>query len=80
MKLEKFKRKNHKKIRITVFTITCILLIAFVFIYSSFARFQVNEKRTFINDNMVDPSELNSLFMLMVKFLKQCQLKVKAMF
>ena len=62
MKLEKFKQRNPKKIGIAVFTITCVLLIAFVFIYSSFASFQTNETRTFINGNVVDPGDLYFAF------------------
>ena len=62
MKLEKFKQRNPKKIGIAVFTITCVLLIAFVFIYSSFASFQTNETRGFINGNVVDPGDLYFAF------------------
>ena len=62
MKLEKYKQRNPKKIGIAVFTIACVLLIAFVFIYSSFASFQTNETRTFINGNAVDPGDLYFAF------------------
>ena len=62
MKLEKYKQRNPKKIGIAVFTITCVLLIAFVFIYSSFASFETNETRTFINGNVVDPGDLYFAF------------------
>ena len=62
MKLEKFKRRNPKNIGIAIFTIACVLLIAFVFIYSSFASFQTNETRTFINGNVVDPGDLYFAF------------------
>ena len=62
MKLEKYKQRNPKKIGIAIFTITCVLLIAFVFIYSSFASFQTNETRTFINGNVVDPGDLYFAF------------------
>ena len=62
MKLEKFKQRNPKKIGIAVFTITCVLLIAFVFIYSSFASFETNETRSFINGNVVDPGDLYFAF------------------
>ena len=58
MKLEKYKQRNPKKIGIAVFTIACVLLIAFVFSYSSFASFETNETRTFINGNVVDPGDL----------------------
>ena len=62
MKLEKFKQRNPKKIGIAVFTIACVLLIAFVFIYSSFASFETNETRSFINGNVVDPGDLYFAF------------------
>ena len=62
MKLEKYKQRNPKNIGIAVFTIACVLLIAFVFIYSSFASFQTNETRTFINGNVVDPGDLYFAF------------------
>ncbi len=62
MKLEKYKQRNPKKIGIAVFTIACVLLIAFVFIYSSFASFQTNETRSFINGNVVDPGDLYFAF------------------
>ena len=62
MKLEKYKQRNPKKIGIAVFTIACVLIIAFVFIYSSFASFQINETRTFINGNVVDPGGLYFAF------------------
>ena len=62
MKLEKYKQRNPKKIGIAVFTIACVLLIAFVFIYSSFASFETNETRSFINGNVVDPGDLYFAF------------------
>ncbi len=62
MKLEKYKQRNPKKIGIAIFTIACVLLIAFVFIYSSFASFQTNETRSFINGNVVDSGDLYFAF------------------
>ena len=62
MKLEKYKQRNPKKIGIAIFTIACVLLIAFVFIYSSFASFQTNEIRGFINGNVVDSGDLYFAF------------------
>ena len=62
MKLEKYKQRNPKKIGIAVFTITCVLLIAFVFIYSSFASFQTNETRGFINGNVANPGDFYFAF------------------
>ena len=37
MKLEKFKPKDPRKTAITIFTIVCVLLVAGVFFYTSFA-------------------------------------------
>ena len=62
MKLEKYKQRNPKKIGIAIFTIACVFLIAFGFIYSSFASFQTNETRGFINGNVVDPGDLYFAF------------------
>ncbi len=62
MKLEKYKQRNPKKIGIAIFTIACVFLIAFGFIYSSFASFQTNETRTFIKGNVVDPGDLYFAF------------------
>ncbi len=49
MKLEKFKPKNPKKTGIIIFTVTCILLIAGVFFYTSFASFEVKQDFNIIN-------------------------------
>ena len=62
MKLEKFRRKNPRKIGIAIFTVGCIFLLAFVFIYSSFASFQTNETKTLINGDVVDPGDLYFAF------------------
>ena len=43
MKLEKFKQRDPKKVGIIVFTVACILLIAGVFFYTSFASFEVKQ-------------------------------------
>ena len=43
MKLEKFKQRDPKKIGITIFTVVCILLVAGVFFYTSFASFEVKQ-------------------------------------
>ena len=40
MKLEKYKQRDPKKIGIIIFTGVCILLIAGVFFYTSFASFE----------------------------------------
>ena len=62
MKLEKFKKRDGKKIGIAIFTIICIGLIAGVFFFSSFASFETNETRNFINGNVVDPRDLYFAF------------------
>ena len=58
MKLERFREKNHKKTGIIVFTITCILLIGGVFLYTSFASFQVNENFNVISGNVKDIGDI----------------------
>ena len=54
MKLEKFKKRNDKKIGIAIFTVICIGLIAGVFFFSSYASFQTNTTRPFMNGNVED--------------------------
>ena len=44
MKLERYKQRDPKKIGITIFTAVCILLVAGVFFYTSFASFQTQEE------------------------------------
>ena len=58
MKLEKFKEKNRKKTGIIVFTMCCILLIAGVFFYNSFALFTEKKNFDVINGNVEDPGDL----------------------
>ncbi len=43
MKLEKFKQKDPKRMGISIFTIACVLLIAGVFFYTSFASFETKQ-------------------------------------
>ena len=62
MKLQKYKPKDPKKIGITIFTVVCVLLVAGVFLYTSFASFETNETRGFINGNVVDPGDLYFAF------------------
>ena len=54
MKLEKFKQRDPKKIGITVFTVVCILLVAGVFFYTSFASFQTQEEFNIIKGTVQD--------------------------
>ncbi len=58
MKLEKFKEKNKKKTGIIIFTISCILLIAGVFLYTSFALFEEKKNFNVINGHVEDPGDL----------------------
>ena len=62
MKLEKFKQRDPKKIGITIFTVACILLIAGVFFYTSFASFEVKEDFNIINGTVGDPGDLYFVF------------------
>ena len=62
MKLEKFKQRDPKKIGITIFTVVCILLVAGVFFYTSFASFEVKEDFNIINGTVGDPGDLYFAF------------------
>ena len=58
MKLEKFKEKNNKKRFIVVFTVCCILLLAGVFLYTSYAVFTEEKKFNVINGTYQDPGDI----------------------
>ncbi len=62
MKLEKFKEKNPKKTGIIIFTVACVLLIAGVFFYTSFASFEVKQDFNIINGTVGDPGDLYFAF------------------
>ena len=62
MKLEKFKEKNVKKTGIIIFTVACILLIAGVFFYTSFASFESNATYNMIEGTVVAPPDLSFTF------------------
>ena len=62
MKLEKFKQRDPKKIGVIVFTVACILLIAGIFFYTSFASFEVKEDFNIINGTVGDPGDLYFAF------------------
>ena len=62
MKLEKFKEKNPKKTGIIIFTVACILLVAGVFFYTSFASFEVKEDFNIINGTVGDLGDLYFVF------------------
>ena len=54
MKLQKYKQKSFSKIGIIVFTVTCVLLVAGVFFYTSFASFQTKEEFNIIKGTVQD--------------------------
>ena len=49
MKLEKFKEKNQKKKFMIIFTVCCVILLAGVFLYTSFAVFTEEKEFNIIN-------------------------------
>ncbi len=58
MKLEKFKEKDNKKRFIVIFTVCCILLLAGVFLYTSFAVFTEEKDFNVINGTAQDPGDI----------------------
>jgi len=62
MKLKRFKEKDKKKIGIIIFTVSCIFLIAGVFLYKTFALFQVTDQLNMIEGNVQDPGDLYFTF------------------
>ena len=58
MKLERFKEKSSRKKFIIVFTVVCILLLAGVFLYTSFAVFTEEKQFNVINGTYQDPGDL----------------------
>ena len=58
MKLEKFKEKNSKRKAIVIFTISCILLLAGVFLYTTFAVFTEDKDFNVINGTAQDPGDI----------------------
>ena len=58
MKLEKIKGKDSKKTFIIIFTVCCILLLAGVILYNSFAVFTEEEQFNVINGEYLDPGDL----------------------
>ena len=58
MKLEKFKEKNTKKRVIVIFTVCCVLLLAGVFLYTTFAVFTEDKQFNIINGTYQDPGDL----------------------
>ena len=58
MKLEKFKEKNQKKRFMIIFTVCCVILLAGVFLYTSFAVFTEEKEFNIINGMYQDPGDL----------------------
>ena len=58
MKLERFKVQDNKKKFIIVFTVCCVLLLAGVFLYTSFAVFIEEKQFNVINGKYQDPGDL----------------------
>ena len=62
MKLEKFKRKDPKKMGIILFTIVCMLLIAGAFFYTSFASFETHDEFNLIKGTVGSNGDLYFAF------------------
>ncbi len=62
MKLQKFKERNNKQKSIIIFTIACVLLITGVFLYKTFASFQVVENEDLIHGDVSDPGDIYFAF------------------
>ena len=58
MKLEKFKEQDNKRKFIIIFTVCCVLLLAGVFLYTSFAIFTEDKQFNVINGTYQDPGDL----------------------
>ncbi len=62
MKLEKFKQRDPKRIGISIFTIACILLVAGVFFYTSFASFETKQDFNIIEGTVGSNGDLYFAF------------------
>ena len=62
MKLEKFKQRDFKKIGIIIFTVVCVLLVAGVFFYASFASFQTQQEFNIIKGTVGSNGDLYFAF------------------
>ena len=58
MKLERFKEKNNKRKLVIIFTFCCILLLAGVFLYTSYAIFTEEKEFNVINGTYQDPGDI----------------------
>ena len=54
MKFEKFKQKSFSKIGIILFTVVCVLILAGVFFYTSFATFHTKAEFTIMHGTVQD--------------------------
>jgi len=64
MKLKRFKNNDNKKIGIIAFTIACIFLIIGVFLYQTFALFEVIENKNLIEGNVEDLGDISFTYYL----------------
>ena len=62
MKLEKFKPKDPKKAGIIIFTVVCVLLVAGVFFYTSFASFETHDEFNIIEGTVGSNGDLYFAF------------------
>ncbi len=62
MKLEKFKQRDPKRMGISIFTIACVLLIAGVFFYTSFASFETKQDFNIIEGTVGSNGDLYFAF------------------
>ncbi len=62
MKLQRFKENNKNQKVILIFTIACVLLITGVFLYKTFASFQVIENEDMINGSISNPGDVYFAF------------------
>ena len=58
MKLEGFKENTKKKIIVISFTVLCLLLIAGVYLYTSYAFYEEKKDFNVINGTVEDPGDL----------------------
>ncbi len=62
MSLKRFREENKKKKQIIIFTIVCILLIAGVFLYQSYALFETKDNFNVVSGNVENPGDISFAF------------------
>ena len=62
MKLERFKPRDPKKTGIIIFTVVCVLLVAGVFFYTSFASFETHDEFNIIEGTVGSNGDLYFAF------------------